>query len=101
MKQANPCVLTINGGSSSIKFALFETADSLRRILAGSIERIGLPDARFAVKGLNNADNFSLLDSCVEPRNGSWCADGLDRGTNPAWRVDGGGASRGTWRTKI
>ena len=35
MKPANPRILTINGGSSSIKFALFEAADSLRRILAG------------------------------------------------------------------
>ena len=53
------CILTINGGSSSIKFALFETGDSLRRILAGGIERIGLPEAAFVVKGLNPADNFT------------------------------------------
>ena len=41
MKPANPLLLTINGGSSSIKFALFEAGDPLRRILEGSIERIG------------------------------------------------------------
>jgi acetate kinase len=58
MKQAKPCILTINGGSSSIKFALFEAGDSLRRILAGSIEQIGLPGATFVVKGLDKADNF-------------------------------------------
>ena len=52
-------VLTINGGSSSIKFALFEAGDSLQRILAGAIERIGLPEATLRVKGLNRADNFS------------------------------------------
>jgi acetate kinase len=28
MKPANPRILTINGGSSSIKFALFEAGDS-------------------------------------------------------------------------
>jgi acetate kinase len=61
VKQAKPCVLTINGGSSSIKFALFEAGQGLRRILAGSIERIGLPKATFVVKGLNKADNFSRL----------------------------------------
>ena len=33
MKPTNPRILTINGGSSSIKFALFEAGDSLRRIL--------------------------------------------------------------------
>jgi len=59
VKQAKACVLTINGGSSSIKFALFEAGPVLRRILAGSIERIGLPEAMFVVKGLNKADNFS------------------------------------------
>src|SRR5450759_1011825 len=59
MKPANPRILTINGGSSSIKFALFEAGDSLRRILEGGIERIGLPEATLRVKGLNPADNFS------------------------------------------
>jgi acetate kinase len=52
-------ILTINGGSSSIKFALFETGAPLRRILEGSIERIGLPEAILRVKGLGPADNFS------------------------------------------
>jgi len=59
VKPANPHILTINGGSSSIKFALFEASDSLRRILEGGIERIGLPEATLRVKGLNQADNFS------------------------------------------
>jgi acetate kinase len=52
-------ILTINGGSSSIKLALFEVDGSLRRILEGKIERIGLPEAIFTVKGLNKAENFS------------------------------------------
>ncbi|HUL01503.1 MAG TPA: acetate/propionate family kinase, partial [Nitrospirota bacterium] len=59
MKPARPRILTINGGSSSIKFSLFEAGDSLLRILEGGIERIGLPEATLRVKGLNHADNFS------------------------------------------
>jgi acetate kinase len=59
MKPAKPRILTINGGSSSIKFALFEAGNSLRRILEGGIERIGLPEAALRVKGLEQADNFS------------------------------------------
>ena len=43
MKPANPRILTINGGSSSIKFALFEAGDPLRRIPEGGIERTGVP----------------------------------------------------------
>jgi acetate kinase len=61
MKPGNPRILTINGGSSSIKFGLFEAGDLLRRILEGEIERIGLPEATLRVKGLNQADNFSRL----------------------------------------
>jgi acetate kinase len=59
MKPANPRILTINGGSSSIKFALFEAGDSMRRILEGGLERIGLPEASFRVKGTDQADNFA------------------------------------------
>jgi acetate kinase len=59
MKPPNPRILTINGGSSSIKFALFETGNSLRRILGGGIDRIGQPGATLRVKGLNEGDNIS------------------------------------------
>jgi len=59
MKPDSPRILTINGGSSSIKFALFEAGDSLRRIMEGGIDRIGLPEPTFRVKGLDQAENFS------------------------------------------
>jgi acetate kinase len=61
MQRANPRILSINGGSSSIKFALFEVGDSLQRILEGGIERIGLPDATLRVKSVDQPDNFSRL----------------------------------------
>jgi acetate kinase len=54
-----PHILTINGGSSSIKFALFEAGGSLHRVLHGAIERIGLPGTVFRAKGSAPADNFS------------------------------------------
>lgn len=59
MKTAKPCVLTINGGSSSIKFALFESGEPLVRILSGKIEGVGLSQGSFSVKGLHNADCFT------------------------------------------
>ncbi|MDD5389635.1 MAG: acetate/propionate family kinase [Gallionellaceae bacterium] len=61
MKPTNPGILTINGGSSSIKFALFEAGDPLWRVLSGGIERIGLPEARLRVEGVSPADTFSRL----------------------------------------
>ena len=39
MKPAESRVLTINGGSSSIKFALFEAGGAPQRILSGELER--------------------------------------------------------------
>ena len=59
MKASDPHILTVNGGSSSIKFALFEGGESLRRILDGGIERIGLPEATLRVKSPDPADNLS------------------------------------------
>lgn len=59
MKSSAPRILTVNGGSSSIKFALFEAGVMLQRLLAGSIERIGLPEATFMVKGVAKADDFT------------------------------------------
>ena len=56
MKMKN--VLAINGGSSSIKFALYEDCDVLRKILEGSLERVGLPKAFLRVKGVDKVDNF-------------------------------------------
>src|SRR4051812_3220820 len=43
------CILTINGGSSSLKFALFAMADRPARLLSGRVERIGMPGSRLVV----------------------------------------------------
>ncbi|MHB2035300.1 MAG: phosphoketolase family protein [Nitrososphaerales archaeon] len=57
MKPANPCTITINCGSSGIKFALFEVGALFRQIL----ERIGLSEATLRVKGVNQTNDFSRL----------------------------------------
>ncbi len=59
MSPAEPRILTVNGGSSSIKFALFDGGDTPRRILGGVIERIGLPESVLHVQGVNPADDIS------------------------------------------
>ena len=59
MKSANVRILTVNAGSSSIKFALFELDDVLERVVSGAIERIGLPDPVLKVTGEQADDNFS------------------------------------------
>ena len=42
MKPGEPQILTINGGSSSIKFALYAAVKPLKRGLYGTVDRIGL-----------------------------------------------------------
>jgi acetate kinase len=59
MKPAKPCILAVNGGSSSIKFALFEAAGPLERVLEGGIDQIGSPNAVFHVKAADSNDSFS------------------------------------------
>jgi acetate kinase len=46
-------VLTINGGSSSIKFALFDQVEPPKRSLTGAVERIGLANTVINAKGAN------------------------------------------------
>lgn len=41
MRPANASILTINGGSSSIKFAVYQVGEPLVRTLEGKVDRIG------------------------------------------------------------
>jgi acetate kinase len=58
-KSEAPSVLTVNGGSSSIKFALFLMADPPIRTLAGRIEGIGSQKGTFVAKGQGEKEAFS------------------------------------------
>lgn len=49
MKSASPCILTINGGSSSIRFAIYKPGEGPRRLLDGKIDRIGLRGTNLVV----------------------------------------------------
>ncbi|MGP0068771.1 MAG: acetate/propionate family kinase [Isosphaeraceae bacterium] len=52
-RDGRSCILTINSGSSSLKFALFAPEDRPRRLLSGRVERIGMSGSRLVVA---NAD---------------------------------------------
>ena len=55
------CVLTINSGSSSIKFALFPFDSPRTRLLSGKIERIGLPSPTVTIKdGAKTSDKLPI-----------------------------------------
>jgi len=44
-RAGHSCVLTVNVGSASLRFALF-ASDERRRLLSGRVERIGMPGSR-------------------------------------------------------
>ena len=45
-------LLTINGGSSSIRFALYDEGEPLRRLLDGKVDRVGLSGTNLTFKDL-------------------------------------------------
>jgi acetate kinase len=67
VKFADEHILTVNGGSSSIKFALFRGSGPLKRILNGSIDGVGRAKATMRVKVLSAADTSSRVVSAPDP----------------------------------
>jgi acetate kinase len=68
---SDSCILTINGGSSSIKFAVYGTSEPLERRLSGKIDRIGLDGTNLAVDGgervgLPASDQKSAANSLLD-----------------------------------
>jgi acetate kinase len=57
---ADPRILTINGGSSSIKFALFEAGEPPRRILDGKLDRVGLSGTNLTFRDFTGKSQDSL-----------------------------------------
>lgn len=64
MKYNNQNMLVINGGSSSIKFALYSMDEKLNKILSGQIKRIGFDNPEFTVNNkLNNEKKEIKIDA--------------------------------------
>jgi acetate kinase len=87
-----PHILTINGGSSSIKFALFTHQASPKQIASGLIERIGTAQARLRVKDTDQPVTARTPDEaarCVLACVSEWIGAGII--TAVAHRVVHGG----------
>jgi acetate kinase len=74
MKNADPCILTVNGGSSSIKFAVYEANEPLKRVFSGTVERIGLPGANLTFRDpiRNLQDHVSINATDHRSAAASW-----------------------------
>lgn len=64
-EQIKRSILTINGGSSSIKFALYRTDGPPERSIYGKVDRIGLPGTKLTFNDLiqNQQDSFDIKAS--------------------------------------
>lgn len=82
------CVLTINSGSSSLKFSVYQMGPAETLMFSGSVERIGLKASRFHVRG---ADGKTLVDEHRDlPDHDAACAILLDwlQGRLPERRLE-------------
>jgi len=64
-----PSILTINGGSSSIRFAIYRAAEPLQRVLEGKIDRIGLSGTNLTFANL--ISRRPAIESMVVPQHQS------------------------------
>jgi acetate kinase len=90
-----PCLLTLNGGSSSLKFALFSqsTENPTQPLLKGRVERIGLADARAVVTPPDGASVQTVdVDAPELGAAADWLIDWLDR--HVGWAAIAGIAHR-------
>jgi len=66
MKTGKNCVLSINGGSSSIKFALYNIEESLAQLFYGQLENIGEKNTKLSfsdtVTNQKNSINIKAVD---------------------------------------
>ena len=69
-------VLTINSGSSSIKFALYAVGDPPKRLLSGLVDRVGVPGSTFRATG---PDGQVLEDRGIDAADREQAADYLAR----------------------
>jgi acetate kinase len=78
-KYTQPCVLAINGGSSSIKFALYQSKP-LKRLLSGKIDRIGLDGTTLTYHDLaGNSQKSRKLAASDHPAAAKYLVDWLEK----------------------
>jgi acetate kinase len=72
-------ILTMNRGSSSVKFALYPAGDPTRRLLWGKIDRIGLPGTKLTIQTPTTPPEIKELEAISQERAGEVVIDCLER----------------------
>jgi acetate kinase len=73
MNPANAHILTINGGSSSIKFALYEAGKPLKRGLYGTVDRIGLSGTNLTFHDAEGTQQASRILAAADHKSAANC----------------------------
>jgi acetate kinase len=68
-----PLILTLNGGSSSIRFALYEMGASLKRVLSGKIDRIDQVGATLSFRHDQEESEEKVKVSAVDHKAAAHC----------------------------
>src|ERR1051326_4317267 len=71
-----PCVLAINGGSSSIKFALYSVDSDMSRLFSGKIDRIASSEAALTFQQTGKEAQTESIDA---PDHGAAASALMDR----------------------
>jgi len=72
-------VLTLNGGSSSIKFAVYRLDAGITRLLSGNLERIGLPDPVLSVRNDSQPSRSQPFRAANHREAGAFLIDWIER----------------------
>lgn len=82
-KLAKDCLLTINGGSSSIKYALYEIKDPLEQLLSGEMEGIGSGKAKLSFIHLKTGQSHHVdIPVADHTEAGHWLVKWLEKETD-------------------
>jgi acetate kinase len=82
MRPVQASVLTINGGSSSIKFALYQAGEPLARKLHGSIDRIGLSGTKLTFQNADGKPSSRKLTAAGHEAAANFLIDWLEGQTD-------------------
>ena len=97
MKPANPSILTINGGSSSIKFAEYQLGEPLNRSLHGTVDRIGMSGTNLTFQLPGSKSARQPPPRRFRPQIGSDLSERLARRAGWLRIGPGRGTPRGPW----
>jgi acetate kinase len=81
-KPTKDCLLSINGGSSSIKYALYEIKDTLNQLLSGEMEGIGTGNATLSFVNLKSDPKLHVdIPVADHTEAGHWLVKWLEKET--------------------